>query len=95
MNSLPEPSDSCRMSRALWPALLERQLRGGYLQGPLNIAAAHLTTCGTCTAEFAELLTLMRWREAEAPFNIGSLPVTDRRQPNATCQGAPCDPTTL
>ncbi len=36
-----------------------------------------LARCPACAAEAASALALLRWREAEAPFNRNALPVPD------------------
>lgn len=89
MNSLPDHDVSCTMFDAAWPALCEAMWRKAQHVGLHRAAADHLATCAACAAEFVDLLALVRWREAQEPFNRNSLPLSARREPALGPGGIP------
>lgn len=88
MPILRDHDTSCTIFAAEWPALLEATLRGAQLDTRSCAALAHIASCPTCAATFAELLALVTWREAQTPFNADSLPLTARCQPAISQGGA-------
>ena len=91
MKTLPDRHESCRICRAAWPSLIEAMLRGACFVGPFREAQDHVAGCPACAAEFAELLALVTWREAQDPFNADSLPLATRRLPGLGLGGVSCD----
>jgi anti-sigma factor RsiW len=59
----------------------EAYLRGAALTAAFQATREHLVACPTCAAEFGQLLALYTWREAQEPFNAGSLPLAAMRSP--------------
>ena len=91
MKTLPDHYESCRIFRAGWPSLVEVMLRGAFFVGSCREAQDHVAVCPACTADFAEVLALVAWREAQDPFNADSLPLATRRLPGLGLRGVPCD----
>ncbi len=82
MKTLPEHRRSCKICRAAWPSLIEATLRGARsAEGACREAQDHLAACSACAAGFADILALVTWREAQAPFNADALPLATRRFP--------------
>ncbi len=52
-------------------------LYGGAAVPAVQAFQRQLAHCPACAAEAASLLALLRWREAEAPFNRNALPAPD------------------
>lgn len=50
-------------------------LHGGTPPAAVQAIRQQIAHCPACAAEAASLLALLRWREAEAPFNHKALPV--------------------
>lgn len=92
VHPLSERHASCKMTRSAWPALIEAQLRGAVPCGAARTAWEHQAGCPACAAAYAEVLALIRWREAEVPFNANALPLAARRLPDLASEGAPRDP---
>lgn len=67
---------ACKIVRTAWPMYAEAYLRGAALTAPFQAAREHLVACPTCAADFGQLLALYTWREAQEPFNAGSLPLS-------------------
>jgi predicted anti-sigma-YlaC factor YlaD len=76
-------SPACKSARAAWPAYAEAHLRGAAASAPYQLVRAHLAACPVCAAEFAALLALFTWREAQTPFNAGSLPLAVMQLPGS------------
>ena len=91
MKTLPDHHQSCRIFRAAWPSLVEAMLRGACFVGPCREAQDHTAVCPACAAEFAEVLAMVTWRDAQDPFNAASLPLASRRLPGLGLGGVPCD----
>lgn len=91
MKTLADRDSSCTISQASWPVLFGAALRGVRSFASHSAVMDHLDACPACAAEFTEILTLMLWREAQDPFNAGSLPLASRRLPELDLGGASCD----
>jgi len=52
-------------------------LRGAMHAPATESIRRRLARCPACAAEAANALALLKWREAEAPFNRNALPVPD------------------
>lgn len=72
---------ACKISRAGWPMYAEAYLRGAALTARFQMDREHLVACPVCAAEFGQLLALFTWREAQEPFNAGSLPLAAMQLP--------------
>ncbi len=81
MKRLRSLSLACKISRVAWPMYAEAYLRGAALTGPFQAEREHLVACPVCAAEFGQLLALFTWREAQEPFNTGSLPFSAMQPP--------------
>lgn len=65
---------SCERWDALLPEYVDACLRGGAALPVYAGLRRHLSHCVTCAMLVAETVSIMRWREAEEPFNQGVLP---------------------
>ena len=72
---------ACKILRAGWPMYAEAYLRGAALIAPFQAEREHLAACPVCAAKFGQLLALFTWREAQEPFNTGSLPFSAMQSP--------------
>lgn len=93
MHILRDNDASCTIFEATWPSLCEMMLRNAQPGAPYRAAMAHLALCPACAETFSGLLALIAWREAQIPFNVGSLPLSARCQPNISLGGVSGDPT--
>ncbi len=81
MKRLRSLSLACKISRAAWPMYAEAYLRGTAFTARFQMDREHLVACPVCAAEFGQLLALFTWREAQEPFNAGSLPLSAMQPP--------------
>ncbi len=81
MKDLRRLPRACKIHRTAWPAYAEAHLRGAAASAPYQLVREHLAACPACAAEFGELLALFTWREAQTPFNAGSLPLSIMQPP--------------
>jgi hypothetical protein len=69
-------SQSCECWEALLPEYVDACLRGGAASHAYAGLRRHLSRCMSCAMLVAETVAVIRWREAEEPFNrhVLSLP---------------------
>jgi hypothetical protein len=69
MKLLPTGPNVCEEWQGSFPEYAEVCLRGAAGIPAYAALRDHLRHCSACAADFVETLALIRWREAEAPFN--------------------------
>jgi len=74
MKPLPTRPNACEDWQSLFPEYVEVCLRGAADAPAYVTLRDHLRHCLACATDFADLLALIRWREAETPFNRHVLP---------------------
>jgi hypothetical protein len=74
MKSIPPRPNVCEDWQSSFPEYVEACLRGAAGIPAYAALRDHFQHCSACATDFAEILALIRWREAEAPFNRHILP---------------------
>ena len=74
MVALLERAGGCKICQVLGPTYLEARLQGIGVTDSNAALRSHLARSPHCREELDLMVNLIRWREAEQPFNRGVLP---------------------
>jgi len=77
MVALLDSRGGCRICQALGPTYLEARLRGVDVTASTAALQIHLAGSPHCREELDLMVNLIRWREAEQPFNRGVFPAAN------------------
>ena len=75
MKVVTTPGKGCEGWHELFPEYVGACLRGAAGIPAYAALRDHLRHCPSCAVDFASTLAMIRWREAEVPFNRNVLPL--------------------
>lgn len=83
-------ADPCGAHDAALPEYVDACLRGADARVLFPAVYRHLRRCDSCAFLIAEAVSVIRWREAAAPFNAPALPDAIPAAPPGFTGDCPC-----